>query len=70
MIAKISIPIPQKTIEAEYVNDEIQFELWEDDNVIIRRNEFDGKLPDFVYEISKEHAIKLAKQILGFYNAP
>ena len=69
MITKISIGQPEQRIESEYYDDELQFELWEDDNVLIKRNEFDGKMPEILHEIKKEDAIRLARQILSFYNA-
>jgi hypothetical protein len=69
MITKISIGQPDQRIESEYYDDELQFELWEDDNVLIKRNEFDGKMPEILHEIKKEDAIRLARQILSFYNA-
>jgi hypothetical protein len=69
MIIKISIGQPDQRIESEYYDDELQFELWEDDNVVIRRNEYDGKMPDILHEIKKEDAVILAKQILSFYGA-
>ena len=66
MITTIEIEHSEQRIKADYRNDNLNIEVWADDNTYIS----DGlKEKEFEFEITKENAIKLARLILASYNA-
>lgn len=72
MVAKIFISHAQdKFIEVspedEIVEKEIAFVLFPGDNLVIKVQQL-GKDPEFVFEISSDNAILLARQILAVYD--
>ena len=68
MITTIEINHAKERLKGDYKEDFLNVELWEDDNVcFVYEPNIDMGVSPFEFEITKEHAVQLAKFILSAY---